>query len=234
MNDWSIILNRKIIRQFPINEGDCLAIGRGNEADIILDNNAISRRHIALRLDEDCLFVTDLKSTNGTYVNGKRIDKETAITPGDSVEFGKFQLVATSHIDEDVDLSNSFSSMEMDLDEETIFVPNGKEAQGHKASSPKSAPRLSIVKGKGSPTELLLHDKTSVKAGKEADCNLFIPGFFVAKAQFYIFRKGNGYILVPQSSWAGTYINGRRASREIGLKPGDLIKVRGNTIRFDA
>ena len=51
-----------------------LAIGRDNSNDIIIDHPLASRRHARLEQDENGYVVRDLESTNGTYVNGERIE----------------------------------------------------------------------------------------------------------------------------------------------------------------
>jgi hypothetical protein len=66
--------------------------GRNPAALVFLDDVTVSRHHAEFRVAQGVLEVTDVGSTNGTYVNGKRA--ETAIlTPGDEVIIGRFHLV---------------------------------------------------------------------------------------------------------------------------------------------
>lgn len=70
-------------------------IGRHPRATIRVDNTFISSEHAQLSWEQDRWWVTDLRSTNGTFVNGTQIRVPTGIRAGDFVELGgvRFQLV---------------------------------------------------------------------------------------------------------------------------------------------
>lgn len=67
-------------------------IGRGAEADVQLTDSGVSRRHAELRLVGDAVEVHDLGSTNGTWVNGRRVQVAT-LRDGDTVTVGTTELV---------------------------------------------------------------------------------------------------------------------------------------------
>lgn len=66
-------------------------VGRHPESDIFLDDITVSRHHCRLVHDHSGLTVEDSGSTNGTYVNGARVDRAT-LAAGDEVIVGKFHL----------------------------------------------------------------------------------------------------------------------------------------------
>ncbi|HUG14016.1 MAG TPA: FHA domain-containing protein [Thermomicrobiales bacterium] len=70
-------------------------IGRHPRATIVIDSTFISSEHAQITWEQGRWWVTDLRSTNGTFVNGSQIRAATGIRPGDSVELGgiRFQLV---------------------------------------------------------------------------------------------------------------------------------------------
>jgi hypothetical protein len=68
-----------------------LHVGRGDEADVQLLDPAVSRRHAVIAPDDGHATVRDLGSTNGTYVNGKRV-ATAKLMPGDVVTLGKTNL----------------------------------------------------------------------------------------------------------------------------------------------
>jgi len=76
---------------YVLGEGETSA-GRSAESDIFLEDVTVSRRHAVFAVDGEGLTVTDLGSTNGTYVNGRR-HETAALAPGDEVMLGKFHLV---------------------------------------------------------------------------------------------------------------------------------------------
>ena len=70
-----------------------LKIGRGETSDLVLSDARISRIHCKVRLKEDELLVTDLNSTNGTFVDDERIVGETLLPVGSTLRIGSFSLV---------------------------------------------------------------------------------------------------------------------------------------------
>jgi len=68
-----------------------VTIGRGLDNDIILEDTRVSRKHAQLRYRQRRFWLTDLGSTNGTFVNGERIS-ERALRDGDVVSLGGLEL----------------------------------------------------------------------------------------------------------------------------------------------
>ncbi|KGT48047.1 MULTISPECIES: FHA domain-containing protein [Acinetobacter] len=73
-----------------------MLVGRHQAADIVLQAAEISRKHAAFLVKEDALWVQDLGSSNGTFVNDQRIDAEALLKEGDIVQFAslKFSVLA--------------------------------------------------------------------------------------------------------------------------------------------
>jgi predicted component of type VI protein secretion system len=71
--------------------GSRVVIGRSREADIVVTDPNVSRRHAELRRDDEGWRVVDLGSTNGIKVNGRRVDQQT-LSPGDRVTIGVTDL----------------------------------------------------------------------------------------------------------------------------------------------
>ena len=64
-------------------------IGRSPDADIIIDDPYASEYHARVGLQDGQVLVHDLGSTNGTYVNGRRVTTPAAVATGDTVQIGK-------------------------------------------------------------------------------------------------------------------------------------------------
>ncbi|MTI79806.1 MAG: DUF2662 domain-containing protein [Firmicutes bacterium] len=69
-----------------------MVVGRRETCDIVLADPSISRRHAQLDNQNNQYVLTDLQSTNGTYVNGEKISKKM-LEPGDSITFGTTECV---------------------------------------------------------------------------------------------------------------------------------------------
>ena len=76
---------------FRIPAGAVKTIGRSAGAEFILDAPLVSRLHCQLSAGNDGLEVKDLGSTNGTFVNDKRITAAT-LRPGDRLKVGRVEL----------------------------------------------------------------------------------------------------------------------------------------------
>lgn len=82
--------------------GPVTVIGRGSDADIIVDDPGISRRHLEIRVTPDGVIASDLGSTNGTYVEGHQVPAATLVD-GNTLTIGRTQILFwTGSEDEDV------------------------------------------------------------------------------------------------------------------------------------
>ena len=73
-------------------EAASLKIGRSAPADIVIPDKSVSREHCMLGIANDELFVTDLNSTNGTYIDGERIGRATILPVGSELRIGQVSL----------------------------------------------------------------------------------------------------------------------------------------------
>jgi len=88
------------------------SIGRDSDCDIVLDQGYPSRIHAQIIFKNNTLYVDDLHSTNGTFVNNQKIYKATRIVPGDLIKFStvEFSLLPSSFGNETIISKKSTSS----------------------------------------------------------------------------------------------------------------------------
>ena len=72
-----------------------VVLGRSKGADVLIDDAYASEFHVRLVNETGILALYDLDSTNGTYVNGKRVTGPMKLNTGDSVQIGKTILEVT-------------------------------------------------------------------------------------------------------------------------------------------
>ena len=85
---WILRSDETTIRLLP---GAVKTVGRVTGADFIVDAALVSRVHCRLTATDDALEVVDLSSTNGTFVNDKRIEK-AKLSAGDRLRIGRVEL----------------------------------------------------------------------------------------------------------------------------------------------
>lgn len=71
--------------------GDVM-LGRNPGCDVHLDDDSVSRMHARLRMCDGVWMLSDLGSTNGTWVNGRRVTTRTPVRRGDVVQMGETQI----------------------------------------------------------------------------------------------------------------------------------------------
>src|SRR5262245_43502035 len=79
------------IRRFEFDKGE-ISIGRVQGNDIILAKGNVSKRHARIAIEEGKLVLSDLNSTNGTYVNGRRIAEPHILRASDKIFIGDFVI----------------------------------------------------------------------------------------------------------------------------------------------
>ncbi|HET6276424.1 MAG TPA: FHA domain-containing protein [Candidatus Cybelea sp.] len=71
-------------------------LGRSSETAVVLRDPEVSRRHVRFDGQNGIVYVEDLKSRNGTFLNGRRIAEAIEIRQGDEIDVGTTRLVVTA------------------------------------------------------------------------------------------------------------------------------------------
>ena len=79
-------------RQFPLRDGT-MVIGRAADADVRVDSSGVSRYHARLTLNSSEVRVEDLKSKNGTFVDGTPVGESRLLTDGSEIRVGPVALI---------------------------------------------------------------------------------------------------------------------------------------------
>jgi hypothetical protein len=72
--------------RFPVGTG--ITVGRSADADVVLDDPYASEFHFRVAVQDGSVTLSDLGSTNGTYLNGRRVTVPTGLSKGDSIQIG--------------------------------------------------------------------------------------------------------------------------------------------------
>ena len=193
-----------------------MTIGRKEDNDIRIENLAVSGHHAKLLTIFEDSFLEDLSSTNGTFVNGKSIDKHP-LRNGDIIVIGKHEL---RYI-------NDSASMGQD-GEKTVLIRRKPEPEPEQHSYSMTPPnidkaKLQILNGKSAGKELPLV-KESVKLGKTG-------GEIVQ-----INKRPDGHFIVyldQSANKSAPLINGESiGSRAIKLHNHDVIEINRLKIEY--
>ena len=90
MGKLVVSLDNVVLKEVVIQK-ERTTLGRRPYNDIVIDNLAVSGEHAVLQMVGADVFIEDLNSTNGTYINGKAIKKQL-LAHNDTVEIGKYKI----------------------------------------------------------------------------------------------------------------------------------------------
>ena len=129
---------------FPLEEDEVI-IGRGEENSIVLNIAEISRKHSVLTRVEEGYIIKDLDSTNGTFVDKKKVGDKYLLKPGDTIMLGD-AIYLTYQVDADPEETLvALRPVEISSPDDTAEAP--KPAARERASSPVT------TQGQGKTTE---------------------------------------------------------------------------------
>ncbi|MHC4392024.1 MAG: FHA domain-containing protein [Planctomycetota bacterium] len=202
-------------------------IGRSRECDLVIDNLGISRAHSEIILENGVPILRDLKSNNGTFVNGRRVTRHH-LNDGDEVAIGKFTITFQrdeGHLeDDDEELEEKVEGGEF-----TVAIDSRVMEQRQRERSSKLKAYL-LLDEKGRKRAFVL-DRAIFMVGKASVCNLQVGGWFVAKKHCIVFRDDASFRVIDTSQKNRTYLN-ETAIDDERLKDGDVIRVGGHKIKF--
>lgn len=226
--------NAAVIKEVPLNEGDTLTVGRKPENDVVIDNPAVSSHHCKISRQGDTFYVEDLGSTNGTFVNEKKIVK-AGLHHQDVVGVAKHALV---YIEDDPEKLKAAKSSSPDAT--VVLTPEkSQEMASAAAAISKSAQAertgmLKVLKGAVGAAECELKGiSTYIGKSDRAQVRILGSGFFGRAPDMAcsIHRKPEGYVLMAIED-GYPKVNGAKVSGQKVLKDGDMIECGGTTMQF--
>ena len=225
MGKLVVSLDGVVIKEVQIIK-DKTTLGRRPYNDIVIDNLAVSGEHAVLQMVGQDVFIEDLNSTNGTYINGKAVKKQL-LAHNDTVEIGKYKIKYL--VEEGADY------------EKTMIMRPGAQAPGaaggpHRRSrrplgwapipaSARSVPAanpasIKVLNGAAAGREVAL-TKVVTTVGK--------PGVQVAS----ITKRPGGYVIAHVEGSHRPAINGSPLTGDsVHLKNGDVIELAGTQMQF--
>ena len=226
MGKLVVSLDGVVIKEVQITK-DKTTLGRRPYNDIVIDNLAVSGEHAVLQMVGQDVFIEDLNSTNGTYINGKAVKKQL-LAHNDTVEVGKYKIKFM--VDDGTDY------------EKTMIMKPGAMSSGSSAGGYTSSGRTSsfgaLSGGFGGPSgnvgPATIRVMNGAAAGREVILTKVVttvgkPGVQVAS----ITKRPTGYVLAHvEGALRPTVNNTPLAGETVGLKNGDVIELAGTQMQF--
>jgi pSer/pThr/pTyr-binding forkhead associated (FHA) protein len=226
--------NAAVIKEVAM-EKESITIGRKPDNDIVIDNPAISGHHCKLTLEGGGYYVEDLESTNGTFVNEKRI-KKSGLHHNDVVGLAKHAVVFLNEAE------LAAESAPKPASDATMVLTPQKQAELVAASSAAAKPAggekaawLRVLKGAVDAGEYELKGM-STYIGKSDRVQIQIKGSGLfgsaPEVAASVHRKPEGYMLVAVTE-GYPVVNGAKVAGSVVLKEGDMIDCGSTTMIFE-
>ncbi|MCG3190595.1 MAG: hypothetical protein LKCHEGNO_03345 [Burkholderiaceae bacterium] len=224
MGKLVVSLDGVVIKEVQIIK-DKTTLGRRPYNDIVIDNLAVSGEHAVLQMVGQDVFIEDLNSTNGTYINGKAVKKQL-LAHNDTVEIGKYKIKYL--VEEGGDY------------EKTMIMRQGAAATAGAAGAPAFSQTSGMGANSGFGTLGASANPASIKvlngaaAGREVALTKVVttvgkPGVQVAS----ITKRPGGYVIAHVEGTHRPAINGTPLTGDsVHLKNGDVIELAGTQMQF--
>jgi pSer/pThr/pTyr-binding forkhead associated (FHA) protein len=205
---------------------DRTTLGRRPYNDIVIDNLAVSGEHAVLQLTGTEVFLEDLNSTNGTYVNGKAVKKQL-LQNNDTVEIGKYKIKFINEAP-----GATF--------EKTMIMKPGMVPPMPKPAAPGATATATATAAAPAFGEAAAGINASIKvlsgaaAGREVPLVKVVttigkPGVAVAA----ITKRSHGFVVAHVEGTNKPTLNGTAIGAEpVTLKNGDMLELAGTQMQF--
>ena len=222
MGKLVVSLDGVVIKEVQITK-DKTTLGRRPYNDIVIDNLAVSGEHAVLQMVGADVFIEDLNSTNGTYINGKAIKKQL-LTHNDTVEIGKYKIKYL--VDEGTDYERTLILKPGTLPPMAAAPAQQHDAAGHSGFGALPVPAASAA--------ALIKVLNGAAAGREVNLTKVVttvgkPGVQVAS----ITKRPSGYVFAHVEGASRPTVNGNPVVGEtVPLRNGDVIELAGTQMQF--
>jgi pSer/pThr/pTyr-binding forkhead associated (FHA) protein len=228
-----LVFNKQVIKEYSFMKGS-MTVGRNDDNDIIVDNLAVSSYHAKLDKVGPDFIITDLQSTNGTFVNDKKTITHK-LTHGDNIQIGKHVIlfVATQKGKENEgEAEAGKSALEKTMMLDTVKQKDLLAKQN--ASAPAKVPQkvgvISFIDSSDA-NEIELTKKLT-KIGKAATSEIKFTGMFMPATAATISRRPTGYTITFAGGMAKLKVNGEIIKDSIALKDFDTIELGSRKFQF--
>jgi predicted component of type VI protein secretion system len=225
-----LVFNKKVIKDYPF-EKESMSIGRNQENDIVVDNLAVSGFHARIDKTGDTYILTDLQSTNGTFVNDKKIVSHR-LQHKDKITVGKHMLLfALSKQEQSRGEEEGLDrTMVLETARQKELLAKQAEEKGVDIAIKKEKIGVISFVDSSDQGEIQLSKKLT-KIGKAETSEVRLGGLLMPSTAATISRRPNGYAI---TSTGGTKVkvNNQVIKESYFLKDFDIIEIGSYKFQF--
>ncbi|NLA74052.1 MAG: FHA domain-containing protein [Deltaproteobacteria bacterium] len=218
-----LMFNNQVVKEYPLKK-ESITIGRNEGNVITVDNLAVSGYHARIDVAGKEYILTDLQSTNGTFVNDKKIVSHKLVH-GDNIIVGKHRIL---FVGDGQVLKVATPESKIDMDKTMMLdTAKQKELLAKQAGVPVSAAepqKIGMVSfiGHAEIGEIELNKKLT-KIGKAETSEIKLAGFFMPATAATISKRPSGYVITSMEG--KLKVNGRIIKESTQLNEFDNVEL---------
>jgi pSer/pThr/pTyr-binding forkhead associated (FHA) protein len=219
-----LMFNNQVVKEYPLMK-ESITIGRNEDNIITVDNLAVSGYHARIDAAGKDFILTDLQSTNGTFVNDKKVISHKLVH-GDNVIVGKHLILFVGEGKEAPAIKVPGQKLDMD---KTMMLDTAKQKellakQSGPAAATTSAQKLGVISFiEGADLGEIELTKKLTKIGKADTSEIKLTGLFMPATAATISRRPSGYVITAMGT--KIKINGEVIKDAVQLKEFDTIEI---------
>lgn len=234
MTKLILTFNKQVIKEFPF-IGESMTIGRHEDNNIVIDNLAVSSYHAKIDKAGGDYILTDLQSTNGTFVNEEKVHSHR-LSHGDNILIGKHKIIfvaadqktkqGTSREGEGTSLGKT---MLLDTAKQRELLSK-QEPHNLQAKAPEKIGVINFIDG-SELGEIELTKKLT-KVGKADTSEIKLSGLLMGSTAATISRRPRGYTITFTGGMTKLKVNGKVVKGSLELKEFDTVELGSYKFQF--
>jgi pSer/pThr/pTyr-binding forkhead associated (FHA) protein len=228
-----LTFNKQVIREYSFNKSS-ITVGRNEDNTIVIDNLAVSGFHARIDRAGSDYILTDLQSTNGTFVNDQKVTSHKLVH-GDNVVVGKHVILFVTSEEDKVD--EGVQDIKVPLDR-TVVLDTVKQRellakQKVVPQTPKAPEKIGVLSFvDGSRLGEIELVKKLTKLGKAETSEIRLSGLLMAPTAATISRRPSGYAVSFTGGMTKLKVNGVVIRDSVLLKDFDTVELGSYKFQF--
>jgi pSer/pThr/pTyr-binding forkhead associated (FHA) protein len=228
-----LTFNKQVIKEYPFAK-DSITMGRQEDNTIVIDNLAVSGYHAKIDKVGGEYILTDLQSTNGTFVNDQKVVSHK-LSHGDNIVIGKHVILFVATEKEMIEGEGKDKKLPLD---KTMLLDTAKQREllarqkvaPSTAKMPEKVGVISFIDDSGLG-EIELSKKLT-KIGKGETSEIKLSGFFMGATAATISRRPSGYAISFAGGMTKLKVNGAVIKDSVPLNDFDTIELGSYKFQF--
>jgi hypothetical protein len=228
-----LTFNKQVIKEYPFAK-DSVTMGRQEDNTIVIDNLAVSGYHAKIDKLGGEYILTDLQSTNGTFVNDQKVVSHK-LSHGDNIVIGKHVILFVATEKEKIEGEGKDKKLPLD---KTMLLDTAKQREllakqkvaPSTAKIPVKVGVVSFIDDSGLG-EIELSKKLT-KIGKAETSEIRLSGFLMGATAATISRRPSGYAISFAGGMTRLKVNGAVVKDSVPLNDFDTIELGSYKFQF--